>query len=436
MKAPLDPQEASHRALSHTQSLPSSNPEPKQPIGDDEFETACQFVTQMVSQAHEYGASYIRLNDFMRQLPQMFGFHGAMLVASPLLVFEFWRDKDGQPHRVTVRVPTGSSDLAKLSQLGILVNDLIAGTLSIDEGMARLEQIDAESPPYPHVIVALGYALSGAGFAVLLSASWRDVFFAALLSLVVYAVTMIANRSQWLANRLNFVAAFAASVLANLLAILFPGSNAFTVSLCAVIVLIPGLGLTIGAAELASSIIYPGIARLVDAILVTFALVVGNTLGSLLVNALWTVPSPDPDIDRSLWITFLSVIILMCALVFVFQARLVDMGWVILAGVVAYIGMLIGDQLGTWQGSFLGALLLGLYTSLFNSRLHRPGSVVMLPAIMILVPGVAAYFGLNTLQTSGIIGALPAVWGVFVQIVAILGGLFVAASILPQKTSL
>jgi uncharacterized membrane protein YjjB (DUF3815 family) len=60
----------------------------------------------------------------------------------------------------------------------------------------------------------------------------------------------------------------------------------------------------------------------------------------------------------------------------------------------------------------------------------------MLPGIMILVPGVAAYFGLNTLETSGIIGAIPAVWGVLAQIIAIMGGLFVAASILPQKTSL
>jgi uncharacterized membrane protein YjjB (DUF3815 family) len=62
--------------------------------------------------------------------------------------------------------------------------------------------------------------------------------------------------------------------------------------------------------------------------------------------------------------------------------------------------------------------------------------VVMLPGIMILVPGAAAYFGLNALQTSGIISALPAVWGVLVQIIAILGGLFVAASVLPQRGSL
>ena len=435
MKMPIEPEKTLHQAVSSIKSLTSSHPEPKQPISDEEYQPACQFVTQLVSQAHKYGASFVRLQDFMSQLPRLFGFYGAMLSASPFFFFEFWRPADPQPSRVTVRLPVGSFDLAKLSQLGILVNDLSTGKVTIEEGTSRLKQIDALLPLYKPRIVALGYALCGGGFAVLLSANWLDVFFAALLSLVVYAITFTADRSQWFANRLNFTAAFAASILASLLALLIPGSNASIVSLCAVIALVPGLALTLGIAELASKIIVSGIARLVDAILVTFALVVGNALGSSLVNALWTVPPPDAALVRPMWIPFLAVILLMLGLSFIFQVRPPDLGWVILAGGLAYVGLLIGGQLGNWQGSFLGALLLGLYTSLYNFRLHRPISVVMLPGIMILVPGVAAYFGLNTLQTSGIIGALPAVWGVLVQIVAIIGGLFIAASLTPKEVS-
>ena len=435
MKKPIEPEKTLHQALSSVQSLTTSHPEPKQTINDDEFEPACQFVAQLVSQAHEYGASYVRLHDFMSQLPRLFGFYGAMLAASPFFFFEFWRQADTQPSRVTAQLPVGSFDLSKLSQLGILVNDLSAGKVPIEEGKSRLKQIDALLPPYKPPIVALGYALCGGGFAVLLSANWLDVFFAALLSLVVYGITLTANRSQWLANRLNFTAAFAASILASLLALLVFGSNAFIVSLCAVIALVPGLALTLGIAELASKIIISGFARLVDAVLVTFALVVGNALGSTLVNAFWTVPPPDAAIARPMWITFLAVILLMLGLSFIFQVRPPDLGWVILAGGLAYAGLLIGSQLGNWQGSFLGALLLGLYTSFYNFRLHRPSSVVILPGIMILVPGVAAYFGLNTLQTSGIIGALPAVWGVLVQIIAIIAGLFIAASLTPKEFS-
>ncbi|MCB0136571.1 MAG: threonine/serine exporter family protein, partial [Caldilineaceae bacterium] len=123
----------------------------------------------------------------MSNLPQLFGFHGVMLAASPFFFFEFWRQEDAQPSRVTVRQPVGSFDLSKLSQLGILVNELTDGKLPISEGISRLNQIDSLPLPYARPVVALGYALCGAGFAVLLSAGWLDVLFAALLSLVVYA---------------------------------------------------------------------------------------------------------------------------------------------------------------------------------------------------------------------------------------------------------
>lgn len=435
-KKQIQPEKTLHEALSNIKSLTSSTVEPKQPIADDEFTPACQFVTQLASQAHEYGASFIQLQALMSQLPQLFGFHGVMLVASPLIFFEFWRQGDPEPSRATIQSPIGSFDFAKLSALGYLINDLTDGKVHISEGMDRLKQIEKLEPPYKKPVVALGYALCGGGFAVLLSANWNDVVFAALLSLVVYAITLTADRSQWLSNRLNFTSAFVASILANIVALLFPGSNPFIISLCAVIILIPGLSLTLGTAELASKIVISGINRLVDGITITFILFIGNAMGSSLVKAIWTVPPADATPSRPLWITLAFVLVLMLGLTVVFKVRLPDLGWVILAGELAYVGVLFGRQLGDWQGSFLGALILGLYVSLYAFRLHRPASIVALPGIMILVPGAAAYFGLITLQTSGIIGALPAAAGVFTQIVAIMGGLFVAASILPPKSSL
>ncbi|MBK7179764.1 MAG: hypothetical protein IPH82_21725 [Chloroflexi bacterium] len=76
----IQPEKTLHEALSSIKSL-TSTPKPNQTINDDEFVPACQFVTQLVSQMHEYGVSSIRLQDLMSQLPQLFGFHGAMLVA-------------------------------------------------------------------------------------------------------------------------------------------------------------------------------------------------------------------------------------------------------------------------------------------------------------------------------------------------------------------
>lgn len=411
-------------------------PKPKNPQGDEQFKPACQFVAQVAIQAHSYGASYVHLNGFLAQLPHLFGFQGQMLAAVPFAFFEFRQSPNAEPYRLTHRLPETSFELTKLSNLWALVNDLEAGNISIDEGKARLKQIDGLPAPYKNSIVALAYSLCGAGFAILLSARWLDVLLAALLSLVVFAITLYAGRSRWLANRINFTAAFIASILANLIALLFPGSDAFTVALCAIIVLIPGLALTLGVAELASKSIISGISRLVDGVSITLVLVIGSALGSSVVNALWPVSAPATQPDYSLWLIFLSVIFLMLGLSLIFQVRPQDLGAVVLAGVIAYAGVLLGQQFGDWQGSFIGAFGLGLYTSLVSFRFRIPSSVVMLPGIMILVPGVAAYLGVNIEQIDRIFSTLPAAWGVMIQIVAIMGGLYVAASIVPRRATL
>ena len=118
-----------------------AEPEPLMP--DDEFERACQFVAQVATRAHRYGVSDVRVDSLLSQLPRLFGFEVQKLAAAPFLFLEFWRPTDTEPHRLTAHLPESSFDLTKLANLGVLVNELEAGQVSIDEGTARLKQIDA-----------------------------------------------------------------------------------------------------------------------------------------------------------------------------------------------------------------------------------------------------------------------------------------------------
>lgn len=410
--------------------------EPGEMLLDDEFQQACQLFARLAVLAQRYGVSYVSLSALFAQLPRMFGFQGQVLAAPPLLFLEFWRPTDAEPYRLTSHLGDASFNLTKLSNLAALAKDLGDGNISIAQAHRRLDQIDTLPPPYRSSAVALGYSLCGAGFAVLLSMTWQDTIFAALLSLFVFAIVASADRSHWLANRINFTSALVSSLLANIGALVVPGSDPSNVALCAVIVLIPGLSLTLGIIELASKKIISGLDRLIDGMLITLVLVVGNAVGVSMVKLFWTIPPTAATPDYPLPLTFVCVILLMLGLAIIFQVRRQDLVWVVLAGAIAYTGVVIGRQFGEWQGSFVGALLLGLYTSLIANKRRLPSSVIMLPGVMILVPGVAAYTGVDVLQNYGIIGALPTVWGVMVQIGAIMGGLYVAASIVPRNVAL
>jgi uncharacterized membrane protein YjjB (DUF3815 family) len=270
---------------------------------------------------------------------------------------------------------------------------------------------------------------------VLLAAAWRDWVLAGLLSMVVYGLVLQAGRWPWLANRLEVTTALVASVLANGLALwVFPGSNAFIVTLCAVVVLIPGLALALGVGEILEKSVLSGSSHLIDGIVITLKLYLGAALGTVLVNAIAPVPAAASTPVPSCWgCSGFAVLILMLGLGVIFQARPRDLGWVILAGILAYGGTRLGGDWGPWQGSFFGALFLGCYAYLFAWAKRMPTAVVWLPGIMILVPGAAAYLGLETLETSGVASGLAALAGVMVQLGAIVGGIAVAAAIMPQQ---
>lgn len=166
--------------------------------------------------------------------------------------------------------------------------------------------------------------------------------------------------------------------------------------------------------------------------MITLKLFIGAAIGGVLVNALSAVlAAVTPPGIPAVW-TWVFVTLLVVGLAVVFQVRPKDFGWTVLGGVLAYAGVVVGSRFGFWQGSFVGALALGLYAW----RLRRPTSIVMLTAVMVLVPGAAAYRGLHAVGTGGLVSGLGAEWHVLVNMFAILAGIVVAYSLVPPKATL
>lgn len=402
-------------------------------ITEREFDQACQFIIELGTLGHRYGLPSYYLEYYLARFVKQLGCSGYVMATPKWLNFVLWRSGDKEQYHYFVPLPEVSYNLAKLSQVGQLIRQFKQGQVPIAEMKPRLNQIDEQPPQYGIAPVALGYALSGAGFAVLLSVVWRDVLLAGMLSLVTYWLVLQAGHWPWLAHRLEITIALVVALLANSIALLvLPGSNTFYVTLCALIVLIPGLPLSLGVGEILAKSFLSGMSRLIDGILITIKLYLGAFIGPALVNAVHPVPAAATAAMMSFGVQWLSVLVLIFGLGLVFQVHPHDLSWAILAGAMAYGGSQLGGQWGIWQGSFLGALFLGCYADLFAWAKQRPSTVVLLPGIMILVPGAAAYLGIETLETEGLTTGLIAIAKVVEQIIAIVGGLIVASSLVPN----
>ncbi len=394
-----------------------------------------RFIITLGKKAQNSGVSSFRLQSYLKRVSEAFGLKADFMITPSYIHFVFQRP--GQPQLSYFQSAGGAAfEMNKLTRISSLVDRVTAGDLGLEEAEIELENIDQTPPVYGTWPVGVGYVLAGMGFAVLLSASWTDVGIAALLSAVVYGLVLMSGRLSWLAKPLEFVSALVAGILANVLAWFLPGSDAFTTTLCGVVVLIPGWGLTVGLAEITANMTASGLQRLINAILTTAKLFIGAMIGTWSVSGFLSIPPAMEVADKADFWPLIAVVGLMAGLSMIFQVRRDDFIWTITGGLLAYAGIVIGLRFGYWQGSFIGAMALGAFAYLYSWRYRRPSSIVMLTGIMILVPGAASYIGLYAGHSGSAVNVIEAEWRVFVIALAIIAGLIVPYTTLPRHATL
>ncbi|AXQ14413.1 MULTISPECIES: threonine/serine exporter family protein [Shewanella] len=366
-------------------------------MDNQEFIEKRRFIIKLGKALHKFGTPAYRLETHLQTVAKTLGIEGYFLISPTSMTFVLQHDTD-QEYNHVARVKPGELDLGSLARTDALVQELSLGQRSLSEALERLDEIANKPNPYGPMLTLGAFGTSAAAFAMLMGSSWNDVFWSALIGMLVYGLVFSAERSRRMAELLEPLAAMLAGFAACGLAQLDAGLNIPVVVLSGIIVFIPGLALTLGLAELAARDLMSGTMRIMDAVMLLFKLYFGAVLGVAIGNALfgeslYIEPMPLPR-----WAIWSAVPILSMALVFIFKARLKDAPWGVLAGIVAFFSAMFGGlYLGDSLGIFFGALAVGIYANLFARWMKAPASIALLQGIVILVPGSKTYIGLNVL---------------------------------------
>lgn len=134
------------------------------------------------------------------------------------------------------------------------------------------------------------------------------------------------------------------------------------------------------------------------------------------------------------WTQWPALVIAAFTFVVLFRGQPKDTPWIVFSGIFSFLSARIGSQiLGPEIGGFIAALLLATASNIFSRLSSRPGAIVQVPGLILLVPGSVGYRGVISLLSHDTIGGLETAFTMFLTAISLVAGLLFANVIFARK---
>lgn len=332
---------------------------------------------------------------------------------------------------VLLRLQPGEIDLHRLALLNIVFERIVQQQISTALATKEVERIGSLRYVAQPVQTVSAYCMLSAGAAVILNGHAPEIAAAAIVGVVVGSLSVLARRSPTIARLFEVLAAFAATAIVTGYAALVHPVSAYIPIVAGVIQVLPGLQLTEALHELAYRNLVAGTARLGGVFMTLLSLGCGYALGIALfgpgpmhVTKIFATPIPWYELA-------LAVGGIAAAISILENARRIDVPYVFGSCGVAEIAYRVFAALpGHQVAAFGAALVVGIVTSIGARAAHVPQAVLLIPGLLILVPGSLSYESILFVQSDAADAAGIAVNSILaaVEIVAglVLAQLFIA----------
>jgi uncharacterized membrane protein YjjB (DUF3815 family) len=128
------------------------------------------------------------------------------------------------------------------------------------------------------------------------------------------------------------------------------------------------------------------------------------------------------------WTEWAAILCAGVGFVVLFQSRRQDAIWIVLAGLIAYASSRYGTQLlGPAIGAFAGAFTIGAASHIFRFFTHRPNQLMMVPGIILLVPGSMGFQSLTALLDQNIVAGLDTAFRMLLAGISLVIGLLMSS---------
>ena len=336
------------------------------------------------------------------------------------------------------RIEPGSINLSKLRDLDLLSAKIIENKRCAPRDEERLKAIVDETDTGSAMLQVGAFLTISAAGAVLLGGGLYDLVLGGFIGLLTGLLSLVFRRFNAGGRLFEVVASFNAGLVAHGAQQLGVPVSYYVTLLAGIIVLIPGLTLTISMVELSTRNLVSGTARMMSALVVFLQMIFGVALSEKLVTSVLGPPQMQTTFEpMSLWVVGLALLVGSIAVAVLFRAHLKDFALIILTGGMAFF---VTNYLSTESGPALAAAAGGLVAGLIANTLarikKRSAMILLVPGILMLVPGSLGFKSINAFWKQDVIGGIDAAFHMCIVAVSITMGILIANALVSPKRSL
>ena len=222
-----------------------------------------EFLSAMAAALSRYGETADSLESGLQACARTLGVEVAFF-SVPTAVFVAY-GHGAAMHTVLLHTRDSAIDLQALGLLDETLLDVTLGRRSAAQGLAEVRLITASPLRFPWYMRVLASGMSAVAISVFLGGGVRELTAAIPVGLAVGALSVLARRMQRLTSLVELLAGLLAAMLTLALGHVLPHFHLATVVLAGLILLLPGLSITLGVSELAARHLVSGSARLAGA---------------------------------------------------------------------------------------------------------------------------------------------------------------------------
>lgn len=391
------------------------------------------FLGTMARELHRAGVASDSLEETLGDIADTIGLQ-VQIFALPtqitIAVGPLWNQRI-----VLLRLPPGRVNLRKLTLLNSIYDNLRAGEIDYREASVQVSNIDRRWPGRNVLWEIPALTLLAIGVAILLGGEPPELAVAGCIGFFTGIVSTIATRVPIVARLFEAIAAFGGTLIVAAFSKIFGPTNIFISIVAGVVVLLPGYSLTLALHELANNNLVAGAARLGRVLSVLLELGCGAFLGFAVIgpSLLETGDVTPHGVALRWWV--LAAVLMTAGISIDLDTPLRDVVWVFASIFVALLTshLLVGTPVHTIS-AFLSAFFCGIVANVGARILRIPQAVMLVPALLVLVPGSLSYqsvlFAFQHNISSAVTFGLNATFAA-VQLVA---GLLLSQLLVPAKT--